>query len=268
MSQPEAPARPLRTLIVEDEPLARIHLRDLVQGTMTLQLVGEAANGRDALARLAELTPDVLFLDIQLPELDGLAVLQRATHQPQVVFTTAYDSHAVHAFELGAADYLVKPFTRERFDRAVARLISRNQSHTPSSDEARDAGLLQRVRALQEQAADDQPLRHVYVRERGQVLPVAVDQIERLEADDDYVVLVVGGRRHLLTVPLSELLRRLDAGRFVRVHRSHAVNLDHVRAMLPADAGRWAVVMQSGDRILASRTGTRQLRESMGRSRG
>jgi two-component system LytT family response regulator len=272
MFPPDRPERPLRTLIVEDEPLARIHLRDLVQGSMPLQLIGEASNGRDAVQSIARLQPDVLFLDIHLPELDGLAVLEQAAQPAHVVFTTAYDSYAVHAFELGAADYLVKPFTRERFERAVARLLTRVAQHgdssadvgVPSESPAQMAG----VRHLHDQASGDTQLRHVYVRERGRMLPVAVDTIERLEADDDYVVLVVAGRRHLLTVPLSELLGRLDSGRFVRIHRSHAVNLDHVRAMLPADAGRWAVVMQSGDRVLASRTGTRQLRESMGRSRG
>lgn len=272
MSRPDAGARTLRTLIVEDEPLARIHLRDLVQGSMALELVGEAANGRDAVQSIAQLKPDVLFLDIHLPELDGLAVLEQSLQPPHVVFTTAYDGYAVHAFELGAADYLVKPFTRERFERAVVRLLARVAQHDDAGagDDAPPEGpaLMERVRSLHHQSSGDARLRHVYVRERGRVLPIAVDTIERLEADDDYVVLVVGGRRHLLTVPLSELLGRLDAGRFVRIHRSHAVNLDHVRAMLPADSGRWAVVMQSGERVLASRTGTRQLRESMGRARG
>lgn len=256
----------LRTVVVEDEPLARIQLRDLVLASSPLTLVGEADNGRDALGLIAEHRPDVLFLDIHLPELDGLKVLEQsaasAGPQPHVVFTTAYDAYAVHAFELGAADYLVKPFTRERFLRAVDRVVRAAQ--TAPDD---PPPLVNRVRELYGEASSGAPLRHVYVRERGRVHPVAVDTIERLEADDDYVVVVANGARHLLTVPLSELLTRLDASRFVRIHRSHAVNLDHVRAMLPEDAGRWAVVMQSGEKLLASRTGTRQLREAMGRQR-
>lgn len=269
MSLPDVAAAPLRAVIVEDEPLARVQLRDLVLATTQLALVGECDNGRDALALIAAHRPDVLFLDIHLPELDGLQVLERAGASgaalPQVVFTTAYDAYAVHAFELGAADYLVKPFTRERFTRAVARLTRAAQTD-PTAMSA-DAPLVGRVRELYGQSATGAPLQHLYVRERGRVRPIAVSTIERLEADDDYVVLVANGARHLLTVPLGELLDRLDGSRWVRIHRSHAVNLDHVRALLPQDAGRWAVVMQSGEKVLASRTGTRQLRESMGRRR-
>lgn len=269
MFPPDATAVPLRVVIVEDEPLARVLLRDLVLTSPSLSLVGETDNGRDALGLLSAHRPDVLFLDIHLPELDGLQVLERAGQElngslPHVVFTTAYDAYAVHAFELGAADYLVKPFSRERFARAVERVQrSLRLDHTP----AVSAPLVGRVRELYGEADAGGALRHVYVRERGRVSPVPVAAIERLEADDDYVVLVVGGARHLVTVPLGELLARLDASRWVRVHRSHAVNLDHVRALLPQDAGRWAVVMRSGERVIASRTGTRQLRESMGRRR-
>lgn len=258
----DATVTALRTVIVEDEPLARVQLRDLVHGAPALALVGEADNGRDALSLIADHRPDVLFLDIHLPELDGLKVLEQAETRAHVVFTTAFDAYAVHAFELGAADYLVKPFTRERFARAVDRVVRAAQSVATDPPP-----LVSRVRELYGEAASGAPLRHVYVRERGRVLPVAVRTIERLEADDDYVVLVADGTRHLLTVPLGELLARLDTSRFVRIHRSHAINLDYVRAMLPEDAGRWAVVMQSGEKILASRTGTRQLREAMGRKR-
>lgn len=264
MSPPDPLGHGLRTVIVEDEPLARVQLRDMVLASTALTLVGEADNGRDALGLIADHRPDVLFLDIHLPELDGLKVLEQRSAsdapQPHVVFTTAYDAYAVHAFELGAADYLVKPFTRERFARAVDRVVRAAQS---AADDP--PPLVNRVRELYGEAPPGAPLRLVYVRERGRVLPVPVDTIERLEADDDYVVVVAGGARHLLTVPLSALLTRLDGSRFVRIHRSHAVNLDFVRAMLPEDAGRWAVVMRSGERILASRTGTRQLRETMSR---
>jgi len=269
MYPPDHATPPLRVVIVEDEPLARVLLRDLVLGAPALALVGETDNGRDALSLLQDHQPDVVFLDIHLPELDGLQVLEHAGRQserpqPHVVFTTAYDAYAVHAFELGAADYLVKPFSRERFARAVER-VQRSIRSTPAMPTG--VPLVSRVRELYGEASSHVPLRHVYVRTRGGISPVPVSTIERLEADDDYVVLVVGGARHLVTVPLGELLARLDGSRWVRVHRSHAVNLDHVRALLPQDAGRWAVVMQSGERIIASRTGTRQLRESMGRPR-
>ena len=258
---PSSLSAPLSTVIVEDEPLARLHLRDLVQASASLRLVGEATNGPDALALIEAQRPAVLFLDIQLPVFDGLTVLERCTHHPHVVFTTAYDGHAVTAFELGAADYLLKPFDGARFGRAVDRVLRSVQ--TPAGGPTAVA----RVRELFGDTTAGVPLRHLYIRERGTVRPLAVAQVERLEADDDYVHVVHGGARSLVTVALSELLSRLDPHRFVRVHRSHAVNLDYVRALEPHDAGRWAVIMRDGTRIVASRTGTRQIR-AVSRFRG
>lgn len=263
---PAALPAPLSTVIVEDEPLARLHLRDLVQASASLQLVGEATNGPDALALIDAQRPAVLFLDIQLPVFDGLTVLERCTHHPHVVFTTAYDGHAVTAFELGAADYLLKPFDGARFARAVERVLRAVQ--TPAGGQAEGGPTaVARVRELFGDTTAGVPLRHLYIRERGTVRPLAVAQVERLEADDDYVHVVHGGARSLVTVALSELLSRLDPHRFVRVHRSHAVNLDYVRALEPHDAGRWAVLMRDGTRIVASRTGTRQIR-AVSRLRG
>jgi two-component system LytT family response regulator len=240
--------RPLTVLVCEDEPLARLHLRELVEATDGLLWCGEAADGATAVALLDRLAPDVVFLDVRMPELDGLAVLERARHRPAVVFTTAYDAHAVQAFELGAVDYLLKPFGAERFATAVARLRR-------ALGEGVDAPTVpERVRA------STGPLARVFVRERGRIVPVPVAEIERLEAEDDYVAIISRGRRHLLTITLAALLDRLDGRRFVRIHRSHAVNLDHVAALLPFDAGRLVVELRDGTRLTASRTGTQALR--------
>jgi two-component system LytT family response regulator len=264
-----APDVLIRTLVVEDEPLARLHLRELIAATTHLTLVGEAGDGREGLALLETLKPDVLFLDIHIPELDGLSLLEQATHQAQVVFTTAYDVHAVQAFELGAADYLLKPFGADRFARSIARLVER--LHADSGEVARPTALSvsaappisRRLReVIGNPASPTGPLQHVYVRERGLVRPIPLREVERLEADDDYVTVFTRSARHLMTIALGELLERLDGARFVRVHRSHVVNLDWVASLQPHDAGRWVVVMRDGTRIVASRSGSRALREA------
>lgn len=252
----------LRVVVVEDEPLARLHLRELIDATPSLQLVGEAADGPSGLRLVNELRPDLLLLDIHVPELDGLALLEQCTHQAQVIFTTAFEAHAVHAFELGAADYLLKPFGAERFARAVRRVEARlTERAVVATSEPSASALAPRLRELLGPRADARaPLHHIYVRDRGAVRPIPLQDVERLEADDDYVTIHASGARHLITMPLSELLKRLDPARFVRVHRSHAVNLDWVASLAPHDAGRWVVIMRDGMRIVASRSGTHALR--------
>jgi two-component system LytT family response regulator len=245
----------LRAVIAEDEPLARDHLRALVQGHEALTLVGEAADGDTAIALIDAVRPDVVFLDVRMPGRDGFAVLAALTHRPHVVFTTAHDTHAVQAFELGAVDYLLKPFGGHRFATAVARLLDRVA--LPS-----DVEPLERLREVQEQ--NGAPLERVFVRTGQRLVPVRLAEVSRLDADGDYVALVVEGRRHLLHTTLSALLPRLDAARFVRIHRSHVVNLDFVAAIRPHDAGRYLVELRDGVRIVASRSGTQALRAFMG----
>ena len=239
---------PLSVLVCEDEPLARLHLRALIEATPGLLWIGEVADGQSAITLIDRLKPALIFLDIEMPECSGLEVLERTTHRPAVIFTTAFDAHAVQAFELGAVDYLLKPFGPERFAMAVSRA-----ERALSIDEG-DPSVVDRVRSAHGVLA------RVFVRERGRIVPIAVQDIERLDAEDDYVAIVARGRRHLLTITLSSLLERLDPRRFVRIHRSHAVNLDYVTALIPFDAARLAVEMRDGTRLTASRSGTQLLR--------
>ncbi len=239
-------------LVCEDEPLARLHLRALIESTPTLLWIGEVGDGLNAVTLIDRLRPDIIFLDIEMPELSGLDVLERTSHRPAVIFTTAFDAHAVQAFELGAVDYLLKPFGPERFATAVGRVARSLSQH------AGDAPVAERVRSQQG------ALSRVFVREGGRIVPILVQEIERLEAEDDYVALVVRGRRHLLTITLAALLEKLDGRRFVRIHRSHAVNLDYVSALIPFDAARLCVEMRDGTRLTASRSGTQLLRSLTG----
>ncbi|MBL0938902.1 MAG: response regulator transcription factor [Gemmatimonadaceae bacterium] len=246
-----------RVVIVEDEPLAREHLRALVERHEELELVGEAADGSHAVALIEAQRPDLVFLDIHLPELDGWQVLERLTQHPQLVLTTAFDHHAVHAFELGAVDYLLKPFGEARFKQAVARVLA-HAAVEPSSLPT----VLERAQVMHDATRRASPLEHLYVREGPRVVSVAVSDIVRLEADDDYVHVITTRGRHLMTMALGDLLTRLDGARFVRVHRSHAVSVPAIASLESLDAGRWVVTLRNGDRVTTSRSGTRALKDA------
>ncbi|MGH7589400.1 MAG: LytR/AlgR family response regulator transcription factor [Gemmatimonadota bacterium] len=236
-------------VLVEDEPLALSELRDLVSEIEWLETVGEAPDGAAAVRLIEDLRPDIVFLDVQLPELSGLEVLDRVVHQPVVVFTTAHDRYAVAAFELEALDYLIKPFGRERFRRAIsrARRALRAADRPATAERARRA------------FAGD-ALSRILVRHRDGIVPIALDAIERLEARGDYVALHTRGRRFLVRLPMSELERRLDPARFLRVHRSHIVNMDHVKSIAPYDGSRFQFVMRDGTELMSSRARAKELR--------
>jgi two-component system LytT family response regulator len=245
----------VRALVVEDEPLARRQLRELAAGVPWLSCVGEAPDGASAVHAIDELQPDLVFLDIRMPELTGLEVLERAAHEPAVIFTTAFDQYAVAAFELGALDYLLKPFGRERFLAAVER--ARRALGAPRTDDD-DGSTVDRARAALGATAG--PVERIFVRDRGRIVPLPVRDIERLEAEDDYVAVHTRGRRFLVYLPLADFERRLDPDRFLRVHRSHVVNLDFVTALVPFDAARLQVELRDGTKIMASRARSRELR--------
>jgi two-component system LytT family response regulator len=242
-----------RAVIVEDEPIARAQLRDLVGEVDWMECVGEAADGLTAVALIDEVKPDLVFLDIEMPELSGLDVLARIRHDPAIVFTTAYDKFAVAAFELEAIDYLLKPFGRDRLFAALERV------KRAVRDEA-DVPVARRAHEAVDQLSGSGPLTRIFVRDRGRILPVSAADIERLEADDDYVAVITRGRRFLVYLGMNEFESRLDPERFVRVHRSHIVNMDHVAAMVPFDATRLQIEMRDGTKIIASRTRSRELR--------
>ena len=239
----------LRALVVDDEPLARRKLRGLIDDVGWLEWLGEASDGLEALERIDTLRPDVVFLDIQMPGVLGTEVARRSEHRPVVIFTTAYDRYAVTAFELQAVDYLLKPFGRERFEKAIARIREAERTEGPPALERASHALRERGQ-----------ISRLFVRHRGRIIPVSVDSIERLEAQDDYVALHTKGRGFLVHLTLNEFERRLDPERFVRVHRRHIVNLDHVDEITPLDNGRLEIHLRSGTRLAASRTRSREIR--------
>lgn len=242
----------LDALIAEDEPIARRTLRELIATVPWLACVGEAENGLRAVELIDSLQPDLVFLDVEMPGVTGLEVLERVRYVPAVIFTTAYDRYAVGAFELGAVDYLVKPFGRQRFLAAAER--ARRTLKSPGER----ISTVERVRVALDSAAE--PLSRIFVRDRGAITPVPVGAIERLEAEDDYVAVHADGQRYLVFLPLADFERRLDTGQFLRVHRCHIVNVEHVRRFVPFDGSRLQVEMRDGTRIIASRARSKELR--------
>jgi len=242
------------TLIAEDEPLASEGLADWVRQLPELELVGVRADGPGTLHALRELAPELVLIDIHMPGMNGLQVLRALAGDPghpppTVIFTTAYDEHAVAAFELHAVDYLLKPFSQERFVEAVR--------HALQSVGARDAALPALAAAAQ---ADIEPLTRVLVRDGGKIFPLMVDAITCLRSDTKYTAIVSQGRSHLVRLPLSAFEKRLDPGRFLKINRACIVNLDFVVAMVPGENSQLEVQLKDGTRVTASREVSRQLR--------
>ncbi|MBB4638136.1 LytR/AlgR family response regulator transcription factor [Longimicrobium terrae] len=242
----------LRTVVAEDEPLARQRLLRFVEHDPRLVLVGEAESGTAAVELIDRLLPDVVFLDVQMPECTGLEVLERAAHHPAPVFTTAYAEYALRAFEVEAYDYLVKPFGWTRFQAAVdrvARRLATAQAPSPILFAAAPSPALEPF------------LERLFVRRGGEMVPVNLRDVHRIDGAGDYVMLCTGGGKVLADISLNELERRLDPARFRRVHRAHIVNLDHVSSIRPYDERRLSVRFADGSEVVASRAGSQSLRE-------
>ena len=238
-------------LICEDEPLARETLRDFIGLRPELQLVGEAVDGTQALQMIGSLAPDLVFMDIQMPEMTGLEVVRRLEVLPAIIFTTAFDQHAVTAFELNAVDYLLKPFSRERFDLAVQRVLE----EAPAPREAAEASLVASARGLAE------PLTRILVRDRGQIFPLAITEIEYLKSDSKYTLIAARGSNFFVRIALADLEPRLSAERFLRVHRNAIVNLDFVESMKPDEQSQLEIHMRDGTKLLANRDASKLLRD-------
>lgn len=239
----------IRTVLIDDEPLARDKLRGFLVRHPAFELVGEAGDGRSALTLLEEARPDLAFLDIQMPELDGFEVLAalEGPALPYVIFVTAYDAYAVQAFEVGAVDYLLKPVAPDRFDQALERAEERLRR---GADPAFAAKL---ARALEQLAPARPPVERFLVRERGRSSFVPVAEIDWIEAAGNYLKLHARSGTHLIRATMKEIEARLDPARFVRIHRTTIVNLDRVRFLEPWSHGDQVVVLQSGEKLTLSR---------------
>jgi two-component system LytT family response regulator len=254
-------AKKIRTVIVDDEPLGRERIRKLLADDPEIEVVGESPDGRDAVASIAKLKPDLLFLDVQMPEMNGFEVLEAVAgaEMPVVIFVTAYDHYAVKAFQVHALDYLLKSFDRERFGQAVRRAkaeIAKGREHRF------DERLVALLEDLQEQRRKPERL---LVRSGGRIFFLRVEEIDWIEAADNYVCLHVGRESHLLRGTMASIEERLDGRKFLRIHRSTIVNLDRVRELVPLFHGDYTVRLRDGKELVLSRSYRERLEEPLGR---
>jgi two-component system, LytTR family, response regulator len=241
----------IRTVIVDDEPAARRGVRGLLEADAEIDIVGEAGNGAEAVRLINELRPDLVFLDVQMPELNGFDVIEQVgvDHMPVIVFVTAHDAFALRAFEVQALDYLLKPFDDARFGTVLARAQQQVR--------ARRAGTRdERLEALLSQYTGRAPagISRIMVRNAGVVFFQPVDEIDWIEAADYFVKLHAGGKIHLVSETLGNLEQRLDPGMFMRVHRSAIVNLMRVRELRLDYQNRHVIVLANGERVPLSRS--------------
>jgi two-component system LytT family response regulator len=244
----------IRVLIVDDEPIARRGIRQQLRGEADLEVIGECGDGAAAIDAITELAPDLVFLDIQMPEVGGFDVVEAigVARMPAVVFVTAYDEHALRAFDVHAVDYVLKPIDRHRFRTAVERARRRLEAHAPGQ---LDRQLDRRIAAVLEELgrpAHDYAKR-LAIKGDGRVMLVDVDEVDRLEAAGNYVEVHSGARHHLVRETMASLEARLDPARFVRVSRSSIVNATRVRELQPMFSGDFVVVLRDGTKVTGSR---------------
>ena len=237
----------IRTLIVDDELLARERLRQLLQGHPEIELVGECSDGVQAVAELEKERPDLVFLDIQIPELDGFGVVQaiRGGPMPVIVFVTAHDQFALRAFEVHAVDYLLKPFDRERFQVAL--------NHALDQVKQKGQGIAEKQSAVLAELTPQKPLERIAVKTGGRVFLIKVQDIDWIESAHNYVELHVDKQSHLLRDTLNAVEARLPADKFVRISRSTIVNIERIKELQPLFYGEYTITLHNGARLTLSR---------------
>jgi two-component system LytT family response regulator len=249
--------RKIRVLVVDDEPLPRRRILKLLAHDAEVETVGECADGYAAIAAINSHAPDLVFLDVQMPELDGFDVLARIGHArlPLVIFVTGYDQYALRAFEVSAVDYLLKPFDRRRFDTALSRAKSRFAS-------GRDTELTERTLALLEELkARESHLERLMIKSGGRAFFIKTEEIDWIEAEGKYVRLHAGRESYLLREAIGGLETQLDPKRFLRIHRSSIVNIDRVRELQPWFHQDYRVVLRDGTELILSRGCRKKLAE-------
>jgi two-component system, LytTR family, response regulator len=251
----------IKSLIVDDEPLARERIREMLKVDPEIEIVGECGNGQGAVKAVQENPPDLIFLDVQMPEMDGFAVMEAINKyaNPIVIFVTAFDQYAVQAFEVYALDYLLKPFDRERFEKALQRAKSQIQR-----EKSKDMN--QKIFAmLEELKGKPAYIERVVIKSEGHVFFLRTDDIDWVEAEGNYVCLHTGKKTHLLRETITTLESELDPKKFLRIHRSTIVNIDRIQELHSWFHGDYRVVLQDGTQLTLSRNYRDRLRDVLGK---
>jgi two-component system LytT family response regulator len=251
----------IRALIVDDEPLAREGTRELLRAADAVQVIGECTNGRDAVEMIRRARPDLVFLDVQMPEMNGFEVLEaleEAEIPPTVIFVTAYDEYALRAFEVHALDYLLKPLDPERFSQALQRAREQLELRRKGETSERIVEMLREIRSRPEH------LDRFLVKSKGRVHFIDASGIDWIEAAGNYVKLHTAGDSYLIRETMTALEGRLDPRQFLRIHRSSIVNIDRVKELHPMFGGEYTVVLKDGTELTLSRTYRSKLQGRLG----
>lgn len=250
---------PFTTLIVDDEPLAREGLRMWLAADEDISAIHQAKDGREAVAAIRKLRPDLVFLDVQMPEMDGFSVVSEVGMQmPAVVFVTAHDQHAIQAFEINAIDYLLKPVTKDRFDHALRRAKVRLRMRPNEEANRQIMGLLESI------VSPRPHVKRLAVRSGGKTIFVDVKEVDWIEAAENYVQLHCGKNGHLLHVSLNTLEKSLDPDTFLRIHRSIVVNVTRIKELQPGVHGEYVITLENGTRLQSGRTYHEKLKALIG----
>ena len=252
----------IRTLVVDDEPMARERILSLLQQEGDVEVIGQCSDGVQAVSVIQQQSPDLVFLDVQMPGCDGFGVIQNigADRMPTVVFVTAYDEYALRAFEVHALDYLLKPFGKDRFQETL--------KHARESLERRRAGDLGRrlLALVHDLKPEQQRLDRLVVKSGGRVFFLRTDEIDWIEAAGNYVRLHLGEESHLFRETMNGMESRLDSRRFVRIHRSRIVNTERIKELQPWFNGEYVVILRNGTRLTLSRGYREKLQEQLGKA--
>ena len=248
----------LRTIIVEDEELARNLMKSFLSDNEKIEIIAECENGFEGIKTINELKPDAIFLDVQMPKLTGFELLEVLDHQPEVIFTTAYDQFAINAFERNAVDYLLKPFSRERFKEAVSKLTLRLETKEGG---AKEESSIEKIRL--HFAESDEKLHRVVIKKSGKIHVISTGDIIFLEAQDDYVMIYTKECKYLKQQTMKYFEQHLDKQQFVRVHRSYIANITCIERIEPYEKSNFILILKDGNKVPVSRNGMQVLNENL-----
>ena len=248
----------IRMIIVEDEKPARDLLKAYLEHVSSVELIGEYDNGFDGLKAINEMKPDAILLDVQMPKLTGFEMLEVLEHHPEVIFTTAYDQFAIKAFEQNAVDYLLKPFSRDRFTEAIGKLQAKLDVKQSSGGDKTG------IEKIKIHLADgDEKLHRVVIKKTGKIHVISTDDINFLEAQDDYVMIYTDEGKYLKQQTMKYFEKHLDPEQFVRVHRSYIANISCIERIEPYEKTNFILILKDGNKVPVSRSGMQVLKDNL-----